>query len=198
MAKQSQQQQKFQSVLGWSSPFDMVCKLESELERIDHAKTLRELVEHTMNFALTAYHITEWVWELLQRSPADESERLERDSWIGEIGHKPQTKQELRRWAHERCPELKYCRQLANATKHLSCDLKHGVSAAEFEVAATDVWERRTAGSPFTSILDQHRAENWRLMLVDGDQRLDLINVFRERVFEFWSELSYSIYIGYS
>ena len=196
MGKRSQQQQKFQSVLGWSSPFDMVCKLESELERIDHAKTLRDLVEHAINFALTAYHITDWVWELLQRSPADGSERLIRDSWIVAIGHEPQTREELWHWAYERCPELEFCRQLANATKHLSCCLKHGASAAEFEVAATDVWERRKAESPFTSIMDQHRAENWRLMLVDGDQRLDLINVFRERILEFWSGLIYSIYIG--
>ncbi len=190
------QPQEFQNVLGWSSPFDMVCKLESELERIDDAETLRDVVEHTMNFALTAYHITEWVWNLLKRKPTPESEKFERASWISVIGHEPQTKKEMRDWVLKHCPEIEYCRQLANATKHLSCCMKEGVSAAEIEVAATDEWEKRTAEEPFVSILDQHRAENWQLILVDAGKRLDVIEIFRDRVFEFWSDLTYRIYIG--
>ena len=189
-------QQKFSEVLGWSSPHDMFCKLESELERIDDAETLRELVEHTMNFAFTAYHITEWVWALLKRSPTDEGERFERESWIAVIGHEPESIEDLRSWAHGCCPELEYCRQLANATKHLSCYMAKGAFAAETEVAATVKWKKRTAEAPYESILDQHQAENWQLIFVDGEKRLDVIEIFRDRVFEFWSDLTYRIYIG--
>ena len=187
---------EFSEVLGWSSPFDMVCKLESELERIDNAKMLRERVEHTMNFALTAYHITEWIWALLKESPTDDNKRRERASWLAVIGCEPETKEKLMQWVENRCPEIKYCRQLANATKHLSCRLKEGTSTAEFEVAATGEWEQKTAEEPFKSILDSHRAENWQLILIDGEKRLNLIAIFRDRVFEFWSDLTHRIYIG--
>ena len=193
---QRTRQENIREVLGWSSPFEMVCKLENELERIEDAKTLRELVEHSMNFAFTAYHITEWVWALLERRPTDDSGRFERQSWIAVIGYEPQTWNELRNWACERCPELEYCRQLANATKHLSCQMKKGAFAAKTEVVATDKWRKRTAEAPFESILDQHRAENWQLILVDGEKRLDVIEIFRDRVFEFWSNLADRIYIG--
>ena len=187
---------KFGSILGWSSPFELICKLERELERIDNTKTLDELVDHTMNFALTAYHMVDWVWELLQRDPVDDWDRIERESWIAAIGHEPK-KGEVHEWAFKQCPELEYCRQLANATKHLSCSMKEGAPAAEFEIVPTDVWKQRQKKEPFKSLLSQRDAMNWRLTLVDGNQRVDLINVFRERVFEFWSEHTHEIYIGY-
>jgi hypothetical protein len=49
-------QKKYSSVLGWDSPFDGVCKLEREKERMENANTLGEFVEYPMNLALTAYH----------------------------------------------------------------------------------------------------------------------------------------------
>ena len=96
MSKSSGKRSNFDSILGWSSPFELICKLDRELERIDNSKILDELVDHTMNFALTAYHMTDWVWKLLERKPIDD---WERQSWIVAIGHEPQKEYEIRRWA---------------------------------------------------------------------------------------------------
>ena len=197
MSKSSLRPSKFDSILGWSSPFELICKLDRELERIDGSKTLDELVDHTMNFALTAYHMVDWVWELLQRKPIDDWEKMERGDWITAIGREPQNKGEVRDWALQQCRELEYCRQLANATKHLSCIMKGGAPAAGFEIIPTDEWKQRQKQEPFTSLLSRRDAVNWRLILIDGEERVDLIKIFREKVYAFWSELTYEIYIGY-
>jgi len=106
-------EKKYTSVLGWDSPFDIACKLEREMERMQETESLRDFVEHTMNFALTAYHMTDWVWDALQREPADGEVNFERDSWTAVIGYKPETLSEVRSWAISQCPELEYCRQLS-------------------------------------------------------------------------------------
>lgn len=191
-------EKKYTSVLGWDSPFDIACKLEREMERMQDAESLRDFVEHTMNFALTAYHMIDWVWGALQQEPADGETSFERDSWTVAIGYKPETLSEVRSWAISQCPELEYCRQLANATKHLSCCSKKDAPTAEFEVTPTAEWKRQQQKAPFTSILDDHRAENWRLVLVDDGKQIDLAEILRDRVFAFWTELTYGIYIGYS
>ncbi len=166
---------KYTSVLGWGSPFDIVCKLEREMERMQDAKTLRDFVEHTMNFALTANHMIEWVWAVLQLDPVDDRAKFERDSWVAAIGFKPKKIKQVKLWAKSQCPELDYCRQLANATKHLSCWPINGVTpTAEFEVTSTAEWKRRQQKTPFTSLLDDHRAENWRLVLVENGKQIDL------------------------
>lgn len=189
---------KYTSVLGWGSPFDIACKLEREMERIQEAKTLRDSVEHTMNFVLTANHMIDWVWAVLQRVPVDGGEKFEKDNWVAAIGYEPKTLAEVRSWAKSLCPELEYCRQLANATKHLSCSPTNDAPAptAEFEVTSTVEWKRRRQKAPFTSVLDDHRAENWRLVLVENGMKIDLVEILRDRVFAFWSELTYRIYIG--
>ena len=191
-------EKNYTSVLGWDSPFDIACKLEREKERMQEAETLRDFVEHTMNFALTAYHMIDWVWAALQRVPVDGEAKFERDSWAAAIGYEPKTRDEVWSWAKSLCPELEYCRQLANATKHLSCRSKKDAPTAEFEVTPTAEWKRRQQKAPFTSILDDHRAENWRLVLVENGKQIDLVEILRDRVFAFWSELTYRIYIGYS
>jgi hypothetical protein len=38
-------QKKYVSVLGWNSPFDLVCKLEHEKKRMRSAQTLDEFEE---------------------------------------------------------------------------------------------------------------------------------------------------------
>lgn len=188
-------EKKYSSVLGWDSPFEILCKLERDKERMQEAKTLHDFVDHTMNFTLTAYHMIDWVWSVVQRNPTDASDRFERDSWIAAIGFIPKKHEELLNWARAECPELEYCRQLANATKHLSCRLKDAASGVEFEVAPTLEWTRKQQEAPYASILDQHLAKNWRLVLVESGNEVDLSEV-RDRVFGFWEDHSYRIYIG--
>jgi hypothetical protein len=160
------------------------------------ANTLDEFVEHTMNFALTAYHMTDWVWAVIQRGTIEAAQKWERDQWIAVMGFESKALYDVIHWARVECPELEYCRQLANASKHLSCKLNKDAPAAEFEVAATEEWRRRQKEAPFMSILNSHLAENWRLVLIDDGKEVDLVEVLERRVFGFWSELTYRIYIG--
>jgi len=185
---------KYQHVLGWSSPFDLVCKLENECHRMEEAETLRDLVDHTMNFALTAYHMSEWVWEVVQRRLADDGDELERADWIAAIGFEPKSPQDVRDWALSACPELEYCRQLANATKHLSCRGRKGAPAAEFSVARRSKSDDEKRS--FASLLDDHLSKNWRLVIVDVAGETDLVEVLQTKVWPFWSNLTWSIYIG--
>lgn len=189
-------EKKYASVLGWDSPFDMACKLCREMERMRDAETLRDFVEHTMNFALTAYHMIDWVWEAVRRDP-DGDGGFERDSWIAAIGYEPKGLADVRRWAMGQCPELEYCRQFANATKHLSCRFTGDAHSGRFEVLPTAEWKRQQQKEPFKSLLDDHRAENWRLVLVEDGKDIELVEILRDRVLRFWEELSYEIYIGY-
>ena len=189
-------QKEYTSVLGWDSPFDIVCKLGREKMRMQEAETLQDFVDHTMNFALTAYHMIDWVWAALQRVPVDGKAEFERDSWAAVIGYEPKACEEVRSWAISLCPELEYCRKLANATKHLSCRLKKDAPTAEFEVTPTVEWKRRQKKDPYMCILDARRAENWRLVLVENGKQIDLAEILWDRVFAFWSELTHEIYIG--
>ncbi len=189
-------EKKYTSVLGWDSPFDIACKLEHEIERMQRAETLRDFIEHTMNFALTAYHMIDWVWAALQRNPVDGKAKFERDKWIAVIGYKPKKCAEVWSWAMSRCPELEYCRQLANATKHLSCRSKKDAPNTEFGITPTAEWGRQQKKAPFMSIVDDHRAENWRLVFVENGKYIDLAEVLQDRVFVFWKELTHRIYIG--
>ena len=56
--------------------------------------------------------------------------------------------------------------------------------------------DRVLIADPGNPSLDDHRAENWRLVLVENGKQIDLVEILRDRVFAFWSELTYRIYIG--
>lgn len=187
-------QKKYKSVLGYDSPFEFSCKLEREYHRMEQAKGRDELVDHAMNFALSANHMLDWIYEILQRDYKDPDPKFEIDSWIAVIGFKPQNFSELREWAEQQCPEMEYCRQLANATKHLSCKpKKNKAPTAEFNISPTEKWEDRQKREPFLSVLDCNDAKNWRLVIVDGDKTVDLKEVFW-RVHLFWDNIVRQIY----
>ena len=153
-----------------------------------------------MNAALTANHLIDWIWAATQLDPAGASTpieaaswQFERDEWTSAMGFRPKRRDDVWKWAKKRCPELEYCRQLANASKHLECTSKTDVPAEQFDVIATKAFRERQKKTPFTSILELHRAKNWRPVLRDGAREIDLIEMLHEKVFGFWSDLGHRI-----
>lgn len=47
----------------------MLAKLERELERIKQTDDRDDLVDHSFNFAVTAWHLADWLWIELQDKP---------------------------------------------------------------------------------------------------------------------------------
>jgi hypothetical protein len=57
-------------------------KLERELERLASATDRDELVDYGLNAAVTAWHLTEWIWADIKHR-ADILVRLAREAEIG-------------------------------------------------------------------------------------------------------------------
>lgn len=52
-----------------ASSCDMLAKLERELERVTQTDDRDDLVDHTFNFAITAWHMADWLWTELEDKP---------------------------------------------------------------------------------------------------------------------------------
>ena len=106
-----------EKTFGQRSSRDMLGKLERELERLASSTKRDDIVDHGINVALTAWHLTEWVW------PDTAHTRGLRDRLAAEAGVSAASfdDREFKRYAIKACPELRYCRIIATTAKHLEC-----------------------------------------------------------------------------
>src|SRR5579875_1181810 len=102
---------KAERPFGLNSCRDMRDKLEREIERMAQA-TDRD----AMNAAVTAWHLVEWIWDDTQHTPGLR-ERLAHEAGCAPI--RQFGKEDFKAYARECCPDLAYCRIVANNTKHL-------------------------------------------------------------------------------
>jgi hypothetical protein len=90
------------------STHDIFRKLYREKQRFENATSneqgLADQVDAALNFALTAWHITDWVW-------VRRRDELREYFGVGTLG---EFQNEIRR----RCPGLAVCDVIANAAKH--------------------------------------------------------------------------------
>src|SRR5437763_4793646 len=54
---------------GINSSRDMLEKLKREIERLAGSITRQEVVDHGLNAAMTAWHLTDWTWKEIKDSP---------------------------------------------------------------------------------------------------------------------------------
>lgn len=188
----------YSSVFGFSLAYHMFCKLENERERVHQAQKIQAHIEHSINFAFTAYHLVEWVCRVTELEPEQEDgdANFEKQGWLREIGFTPNHRYEIHEWATGKCPSLEYCRQISNASKHLSCYINHNHENVAFDVSPTPEWEHRRDENPFIQLLEKDQARNWRLTVQSDQGEKDLIYIFDNEVFPFWEKRMRAIYLN--
>jgi hypothetical protein len=91
---------------------DMLEKLKREIERLAGSIIRQEVVDHGLNAAMTAWHLTDWTWREIQESiPLLRAVTARAGMPIREL-------KQFQRFAKRNCAELAYCEGIAVSTKH--------------------------------------------------------------------------------
>jgi hypothetical protein len=146
---------------------DLLGKLEWEIACFKAVNKPPELQYHAFNCAVTAWHLTDWVWRDLRRSKKTlPGERLS----------------DFKQSCASQSPALHLCGFIANASKH------GGVRVGEI---TTEVWvdaEPARVGDPVGQPLAR---SVWRVTVgADGYPERDAIDVFQE-AFWYWTQRIY-------
>ncbi len=94
-----------------NSSRDMLEKLKREIERLAGSIIRQEVVDHGLNAAMTAWHLTDWTWKEIKNSPRLRSLTTRAGTPIRELRH-------FQEFVKRDCPELAYCEGIAVSTKH--------------------------------------------------------------------------------
>ena len=93
---------------------DMLEKLKREIERLAGSIIRQEIVDHGLNAAMTAWHLTEWTWREIQGSiPRIRSVTEKAGTSIREL-------KQFQQFVKRDCAELAYCEGIAISTKHFT------------------------------------------------------------------------------
>src|SRR6516225_3201705 len=97
-----------------NSSRDMLEKLKREIERLAGSIIRQEIVDHGLNAAMTAWHLTEWTWREIQGSiPRIRSVTEKAGTSIREL-------KQFQQFVKRDCAELAYCEGIAISTKHFT------------------------------------------------------------------------------
>lgn len=150
---------------GLHSAYDMVRKAWREHQRCVNATSSDDRRDAAINCAITAWHLTDWIWAGISSTTASRPEVAE---LLGVRGRRPE-KDDFVKWAIRNCPALEICQSICNGSKHVSCR----------DLEAT----RMTAPGPKER--GPGRQLVARIEIVDGSDTKDAIEVLG-RVVEFW------------
>ena len=82
---------------------DMLEKLKREIERLSSSMIRQEVVDHGLNAAMTAWHLTDWTWREIQ----DSTPRLR--SLTASAGTRIRELKQFQEFVKKDCAELAYC-----------------------------------------------------------------------------------------
>ena len=99
--------------LAMQSSRDMLEKLKREIDRLAGSIIRQEIVDHGLNAAMTAWHLTDWAWREIQGSTRLPT--LTASAWAP-IRDLKQFQELVKR----NCAELAYCEGIAISTKHFA------------------------------------------------------------------------------
>lgn len=128
---------------------------------------------HAMNFVITAYHMTDWVWGGFLKADLDKQ---------AELGMKENSISGFRNWLDDRCLWLGQMQELCNGSKHF--DLKKGPPIQMKYVSAA------FNGSAFnTAAFNEHRAYlALEMGELEGRPLIVPANHIFEAVMRFWRD----------
>ena len=168
-------------------------KLERELERFQRATSREDVVDHGMNFAVTAWHLVDWTWADTKHTTGL------RQKLAREAGHRADRfgLREFRRFVlgEKSCRELGHCRIVATASKHLHFDPYPDDPDFVAGVAPAEVKWLNDRGEEVTWVNNKGESVTWTssawdLWIVEGSARRRAAEVF-QRVLSFWSQFIY-------
>jgi hypothetical protein len=97
--------------LAMQSSRDMLEKLKREIERLAGSIIRQEVVDHGLNAAMTAWHLTDWTWKEIKDSSRLRSLTARARMQIREL-------KQFQEFVKRDCPDLAYCEGIAVSTKH--------------------------------------------------------------------------------
>ena len=99
--------------LAINSSRDMLEKLRREIDRLAGSIIRQEIVDHGLNAAMTAWHLTDWVWREIQGS-------TRRPTLTARAGAPIRELKQFQELVKRNCAELAYCEGIAISTKHFA------------------------------------------------------------------------------
>ncbi|WP_133303196.1 hypothetical protein [Cupriavidus lacunae] len=126
----------------------MFAKLQRELKRLTEARCEEDVQDHAFNFAVTAWHLIDWVWHC--RIASDEGIRSELESsYPAATLPKLRANGDPKTWLVIRvirmCPELSVCQEVANGVKHFTVESRGNVQ--KIATSATSAPSPMTLGT---------------------------------------------------
>ena len=111
-----------------NSSRDMLEKLKREIEQLAGSIIRQEVIDHGLNAAMTAWHLTDWTWREIQGSiPRFRSLTASAGTPIREL-------KQFQEFVKKDCAELAYCEGIAVFTKNFAF--------SKLPVFSTEVTER--------------------------------------------------------
>ena len=92
---------------------DMLEELRREIDRLAGSIIRQEIVDHGLNAAMTAWHLTDWAWREIQSST-----RL--PTLTASAGAPIRDLKQFQELVKRNCAELAYCEGIAISTKHFA------------------------------------------------------------------------------
>ena len=99
--------------LAMQSSRDMLEKLRREIDRLAGSILRQEIVDHGLNAAMTAWHLTDWAWREIQGSTRLPTLTARAGAPIREL-------KQFQELVKRNCAELAYCEGIAISTKHFA------------------------------------------------------------------------------
>lgn len=134
----------------------MYTKLVREQKRVARKTNKQEqLVDHSVNFAMTAWHLVDWVWKLHFQGDSNAQAALRKKPVATVIDIDPPLW--FKQTILEECPELRYCREVCNGTRQIALDRGQPViqQAAAASLSATDTSsDRHQASAVYGTVVD--------------------------------------------
>ena len=100
-------------MLAMQSSRDMLEKLRREIDRLAGSIIRQEIVDHGLNAAMTAWHLTDWAWREIQGS-------TRRPTLTAKAGAPIRELKQFQELVKRNCAELAYCEGMAISTKHFA------------------------------------------------------------------------------
>src|SRR5262244_4403807 len=99
--------------LAMQSSRDMLEKLRREIDRLAGSIIRQDIVDNGLNAAMTAWHLTDWVWREIQGS-------TRRPTLTAKAGAPIRELKQFQELVKRNCAELAYCEDIAISTKHFT------------------------------------------------------------------------------
>jgi hypothetical protein len=162
-------------------------KLSREIDRVTDANETADVIDHATNAAMTAWHLTDWVWHDIEKDKTADPFRL-----IASIAGNPiRSLQEFQTFVRKTSLDVLYCESIAVSSKHFGSSGPEFSSAVQSRTEETHDARKATALSFTTSHLGTEMRQIRRvaeLVLVEDGQRLPVLKILTGAR-DWWSDL---------